>query len=58
MRVVKQAGNTHNTSTVLEADSLDEYCNSAAIKLSTPRQGNLFETYLITKPKLAEIRDI
>jgi hypothetical protein len=33
----KTSGKYSNTSTAVEADNLDEYCNSAAIKLSTYR---------------------
>jgi hypothetical protein len=37
----KTSGKQSNTSTTVDADNLDEYCNSAAIKLSNSRLGNL-----------------
>ena len=37
----KTSGKHSNTSTTAEADNLDEYCNSAATKLSNSRLGNL-----------------
>jgi hypothetical protein len=37
----KTSGKHSNTSTTVEADNLDEYCNSAALKVSNSRLGNL-----------------
>jgi hypothetical protein len=54
----KTSGKISNTSTNVEADNLEEYCNSTAIKLSNSRLGNLIWNYLNIKPNLAEVRDI